>query len=69
MNPTAANKKKPELLAPAGNPEKLRTALRFGADAVYLAGNRYGLRAGADNFTLEEMAAGIAFARARGKRV
>ena len=69
MNPTAANKKKPELLAPAGNPEKLRTALRFGADAVYLAGNRYGLRAGADNFTLEEMAAGIAFAHALGKRV
>ncbi len=60
---------KPELLAPAGNPEKLRAALRFGADAVYLAGNRFGLRAGADNFTLLEMAEGIAYAHALGKKV
>ncbi len=60
---------KPELLAPAGNLEKLKTALRFGADAVYLAGNRFGLRAGADNFTREEMADGIAYAHARGRKV
>lgn len=62
-------RQKPELLAPAGNPEKLRTALRFGADAVYLAGNRFGLRAGAGNFSLEEMADGIAYAHSLGKRV
>lgn len=60
--------KKPELLAPAGNMEKLRTAIRFGADAVYLAGNRFGLRAGADNFTPEEMREGIAFAHAQGRK-
>lgn len=59
---------KPELLAPAGNPEKLETAVRFGADAVYLAGNRFGLRAGADNFTPDEMRDGIGFAHAYGKK-
>ena len=40
----------PELLAPAGNMNKLRFALAYGADAVYLAGDRFGLRAYADNF-------------------
>ena len=45
-----------ELLAPAGNFEKFLTALHFGADAVYLAGNRFGLRAFAGNFTDEEIA-------------
>ena len=60
---------KPELLAPAGNPEKLRAALRYGADAVYLAGDRFGLRAGAGNFTLEAMSEGIAYAHALGKKV
>ncbi len=61
--------KKPELLAPAGNFEKCRIALRYGADAVYLAGKDYGLRAFSDNFTLEEMAAAVALAHGAGKRV
>jgi putative protease len=48
--------KKPELLAPAGNLEKLRIAVHYGADAVYLGGKNYGLRNLADNFTPAEMA-------------
>ncbi len=55
-----------ELLCPAGGPEKLRAAVRFGADAVYLAGTRFGLRAGAGNFTAEQLAEGVAFAHAHG---
>jgi putative protease len=58
-----------ELLAPAGNLEKLKTAVIFGADAVYLAGRAYGLRAGADNFTPEELLEGIRFAHERQKKV
>lgn len=59
----------PELLAPAGNPEKLKVAVLYGADAVYLGGKRFSLRTGADNFTTEEMAEGVAFARNRGVKV
>ncbi len=62
------NNKKPELLLPAGNPEKLSSALRFGADAVYLAGKNFGMRSAADNFTLEEMAAGAALSKAYGAK-
>jgi putative protease len=58
-----------ELLAPAGNLEKLKTAVIFGADAVYLAGRSYGLRAGADNFSREELLEGIRFAHDRRKKV
>lgn len=58
-----------ELLAPAGNMEKLKTAFHFGADAVYLAGKSYGLRAFADNFTNEEIAEAAAYAHALGKKV
>ncbi|MEA2020872.1 MAG: U32 family peptidase [Candidatus Caldatribacteriota bacterium] len=61
--------KKPELLAPAGNLEKLKIAVIYGADAVYLGGENFGLRAGAKNFTLEELTEGIKFAHDRGKRV
>ena len=61
--------KKPELLAPAGNLEKLKIAIIYGADAVYLGGENFGLRAGAKNFTLEELAEGVKFAHDRGKRV
>lgn len=61
--------KKPELLAPAGSLEKLKMAVIYGADAVYLGGEEFGLRAGADNFTTEEMAEGIKFAHDRGKKV
>lgn len=60
---------KPELLAPAGNLEKLKTAINFGADAVYLGGSKLNLRAFADNFTAEELKEGIEFAHSRGKKV
>ncbi len=58
-----------ELLAPAGNLEKLKMAIVYGADAVYMGGEEYGLRAYADNFSLEDMKKGIEFAHSRGKRV
>ena len=61
--------KKPELLAPAGNLEKLKTAFLYGADAVYIGGEAYSLRAAADNFTYTDMREGIAFAHARGGKV
>ncbi|MBP2020394.1 putative protease [Clostridium punense] len=60
---------KPELLAPAGNLEKLKAAINFGADAVYLGGSKLNLRAFADNFTNEELKEGIEFAHSRGKKV
>ena len=47
--------KKPELLAPAGNLEKLKVAVHYGADAVFIGGQEFGLRSNADNFTIEEM--------------
>ena len=59
----------PELLSPAGSPEKLRAALLYGADAVYLAGNMFGMRAAAANFTDEELAEAVAYTHARGKKV
>ena len=46
---------KPELLIPAGGLETLKVAVSYGADAVYIGGNRFGLRAKADNFTHEDM--------------
>ena len=55
----------PELLAPAGNMAKLVTAIQYGADALYLAGERFGLRAKAGNFDLPTMTEAIAYARAR----
>lgn len=61
--------KKPELLAPAGTLEKLKTAILYGADAVYIGGNDYGLRKRAGNFSFEEMAEGLAFAHERGAKV
>jgi putative protease len=61
--------KKPEILAPAGNLEKLKTAIDFGADAVYLGGSKLNLRAFADNFGNEELKEGIAYAHERGKKV
>ncbi len=60
---------KPELLCPAGNPEKLAAALRYGADAVYLAGKRYGMRSAADNFTDEEIFEAVKTAHAAGAKV
>lgn len=61
--------RKPELLAPAGNLEKLKTAINFGADAVYLGGSKLNLRAFADNFTDEELREGVEYAHSRGKKV
>lgn len=60
---------KPELLAPAGNMEKLQTAVRYGADAVYLGGSSFGLRNLADNFTPDEMAAALDYSHGHGVRV
>ena len=58
-----------ELLSPAGNFEKMKTAFLYGADAVYLAGNRFGMRAAADNFTLEELNEAIGYAHSLGKKI
>ena len=58
-----------ELLAPAGSLEKLKTSILFGADAVYCGGLNFGLRAGADNFSVEELKEGIEFAHQRDKKV
>ena len=58
-----------ELLSPAGNFEKLRAALLYGADAVYLAGQRFGMRSAADNFTVEELYEAARYVHARGKKL
>ncbi len=62
-------KTKPELLAPAGNMEKMKMALLYGADAVYLGGKAYGLRAFGGNFTQDELREAIDFAHGLGKKV
>ena len=59
----------PELLIPASSLEVLKVAVIFGADAVYIGGEAFGLRAKAKNFTMEEMKEGIEFAHARGVKV
>jgi putative protease len=59
---------KVELLAPAGNLEKLKMAVVYGADAVYMGGEEFGLRAYADNFSMDEMEEGIRFAHERGRK-
>jgi U32 family peptidase len=61
--------KKPELLAPAGNLEKLKIAVQYGADAVFIGGQEYGLRSNADNFTFEEMKEGVEYAKQYGARI
>lgn len=61
--------RRPELLVPAGSLEVLKVAVIYGADAVYIGGEAFGLRAKAKNFTLEEMAQGIAFAHAHHAKV
>src|SRR5574344_177572 len=60
---------KPELLAPAGDLERLKIALLYGADAVYIGGPGFGLRANAINFTLDEIKEGCSFAHSLNKRV
>ncbi|WP_066049947.1 peptidase U32 family protein [Robertmurraya korlensis] len=61
--------KKPELLAPAGNLEKLKIAVQYGADAVFIGGQEYGLRSNAGNFTFDEMKEGVEFAKKYGARI
>lgn len=61
--------RKTELLIPASSLEVLKTAVIYGADAVYIGGEMYGLRAKAKNFSMEDMKAGIAFAHEHGKKV
>ena len=69
MSEKLTQRKKPELLMPASSLEVLKTAVIFGADAVYIGGEAFGLRAKAKNFSMEEMAEGISFAHARGVKV
>ena len=59
---------KVELLAPAGNFSKLKTALNFGADAAYIGGKDFSLRSFAENFTREEMQNAVSFAHNLGKK-
>lgn len=61
-------KKKTELLAPAGSLDKLKIAALYGADAVYFAGENFGLRTAANNFSYEEIAEGIEFLHKKGKK-
>ncbi|MBQ8827626.1 MAG: U32 family peptidase [Clostridia bacterium] len=61
--------KKPELLAPAGNFTKLKTAFAFGADAVYIGGEYFSLRAQADNFTMDEINDAVALANKLNKKI
>ena len=61
--------KRPELLSPAGTFEKMKAAILYGADAVYLAGRIFGMRAAADNFTIEELMEAVEYAHARGVKV
>ena len=58
-----------ELLAPAGDMEKLKMAIIYGADAVYLGGEAFGMRKASKNFTLEDIEEGVRFAHERGKKV
>lgn len=60
---------KPELLSPAGDPERLQMAVRFGADAVYLAGKAFGMRAKCGNFSDTELAEAVRFCHANGVKV
>jgi len=60
---------KAELLSPAGNAEKMEAAVRYGADAVYLAGKRFGMRAASDNFTPEELGWAVQYCHQRGVKL
>ena len=61
--------KKPELLIPAGSLEVLKVAIDYGADAVYIGGQKFGLRAKAGNFTIEEMLEGADYVHSAGKKL
>ena len=61
--------RKPEILAPAGDFEKLRFAAAYGADAVYLAGTQYGMRTASENFTADELKEAVQYCHTRGVKV
>ena len=61
--------KKPELLAPGGSLGKLKTAIDYGADAVYIGGEAFSLRVAAENFSNDDMREGIKYAHERGRKV
>lgn len=61
--------KKPELLAPAGSLEKLKIAVMYGADAVFIGGREFGLRSNAQNFSLDEIREGVEFAKQYGSKI
>ncbi len=65
----AMERTKPELLSPAGDMEKLKMAVAYGADAVYLAGNEFGMRSFAGNFPAEELSEAVDYCHSRGVRV
>ena len=58
-----------ELLAPAGNLQKLKCAVLYGADAVYLSGPKFGLRSASDNFTNAELKESVEFAHTHGRKI
>ena len=62
-------RRRPELLAPAGTPEKLRMAFAYGADAAYLGGEQFGLRAFGGNFSQDEMRTAVRLAHASEKKI
>lgn len=64
-----ASKTYPEVLAPAGSLDKLKVAVLYGANAVYVGGQKFGLRTAAENFTLDELREGMTFAHDRGAKV
>ncbi|MCK3936553.1 peptidase U32 family protein [Streptococcus suis] len=66
---TSKTLKRPEVLSPAGTLEKLKVAIDYGADAVFVGGQAYGLRSRAGNFTMDEMREGIEYAHTRGAKV
>ena len=61
--------KRPEMLSPAGDLERLKFAVLYGADAVYVGATEFGMRSAPKNFTMEQLAEGVRFAHARGRRV
>lgn len=61
--------KRPEILSPAGNFEKMKSAVLYGADAVYLAGQIFGMRAAADNFSIDELKLAVEYAHERGVKI
>ena len=61
--------KKPEILSPAGDFEKLKAAVRFGADAVYVGGKSFGMRAASGNFTVDELREAVELVHSKGKKL